>query len=178
MENLGKAELLKMKKEIEKLLVSDVPKDDLKINVFIRKNNKMEGNRWLFLYQDTEFLLSKALSPIGCKVIMLFRAVCKYENKVDYSAAQITKILDVSRQSVYRAIKELKDIGIILEFKDDYDERKKVYYLNPESQWKGKVAKMSGLKAIFSESGKFEDFRTSIDSAQVDLIEQIASLDK
>lgn len=174
MENLSKSELMEMKKNIEKLLLSDQTKDDLKINVFVKKENRIEGNRWLFLYQDTEFLLSQALTPIACKVVMLFRAVCKYENKVDYSISQITKILGVSRPSVYRAVTELKKIGIVIEFKDEIDERRKVYYLNPESQWKGKVAKMSGLKAIFDKNGKFEDFRTSLDSNQTDLLELIS----
>lgn len=174
MENFGKAKLMEMKKNIESLLASDVVEDDLKINVFVKKENKQDKNRWLFLYQDTEFLLSKALTPMGCKVVMLFRAVCKYENKVDYSKNQIQKILGVSRSSVYRAIQELKDIGIVIEFPDEYDERKNVYWLNPESQWKGKIAKMSGLKAIFSDNGKFEDFKTAVDPKQVDLLEQIS----
>lgn len=175
MDNLSKSDLMKMKKEIEELLSSDLPKDDLKVNVYVKKEKKLEAKKWMFLFQDTEFLLAKSLTPNACKVVMLFRAVCKYENKVDYTSKQITKILGVSRQSVYRAVKELKETGIIMEFKDELDERKKVFYLNPESQWKGRLAKMSGIKAVFDQKGKFQDFKNG-NQSQLDIVEEIHKL--
>lgn len=173
MENLTKSELYSMKQKIEKMLTSDHSKDDLKINVFVKQGKKLENSKWLFLFQDTEFLLAKALTSNACKIIMMFRAICKYENRVDYSATQIAKILDVSRQSVYRGVKELKDAGIVIEFKDELDERRNVYYLNPESQWKGTVAKMTGVKAIFDQNGKFQDFKDSKNPKQLDLLDEI-----
>jgi len=174
MKNLNKHDLMKMKAQIEELLGSDL-NEDLAINVYVKNERKLTSKKWLFLFQDTEFLLAKSLTPNACKIVMLFRAVCKYENRVDYSAKQITKILGVSRQSVYRGIKELKKIGIILEFKDELDERKRVFYLNPESQWKGKLAKMSGIQAVFDEKGNFQDFKDS-NPYQLDLVEEIYRL--
>ena len=176
MENLKKSDLLKMKRDIEAMLSSDKSEDDLQINVFVKKPKAIEGNKWLFLFQDTEFLLSRTLSPSACKIIMLFRAICKYENKVDYSAKQIEKISGISKSATYRALKELKDVGIIMEFKDEIDERRKVYYINPESQWKGKMANKTGIKAIFDAKGKFEDFRTETNPNQLDLLDQIKEI--
>lgn len=173
MKNLSKSELLKMKKDIEKLLVSDKVEDDLQINVFVKKKKELDHANWLFLFQDTEFLLAKHLSASACKVIMLFRAVCKYENKVEYSTKQISKLLGCTRQTVSKGLAELKEKGIILEFKDEKDERRKVYYINPESHWKGKIANKTDIKAIFDMDGKFANFRTETNPNQLDLIDHI-----
>ena len=175
MEGLSKSELYLMKQKIEKMLKSNDSVDDLKINVFVKKERKLENNKFLFLFQDTEFLLARNLSSGACKVIMLFRAICKYENKVDYTVKQIIKVSGLSRPTVFKALKELKEKGIILEMKDTEDERRNVYFLNPESQWKGKVANINNVKALFDTDGKFEAFHTSTNPNQLTIMDQIES---
>jgi len=173
MEKLSKSELYKMKQQIEKMLLSDQTEDDLEINVFIKKKRELEHNNWLFLFQDTEFLLAKTLTPSACKIIMLFRAVCKYENRVEYSVNQISKLLSVTRQTTSKGIKELKDKGIVIEFKDKIDERKSIYYINPESQWKGKIVNQTPYKAIFDADGRFSNLKTELNPNQLDLLDFI-----
>lgn len=174
LESLSKSDLYEMKNKIEDLLLSEDVKNDLEVNVFVKNSKRMKNKNWMFLFQDTEFLLARTLSSAACRVVMLFRAVCKYENRVEYSQKQIHKILGISRQSISKAISELKEKGIVVEFRDDLDERRKVYYLNPESQWKGKAAKMTGIQAIFNEDGNFEDFKNQnqSDPNQLDLVEE------
>jgi DNA-binding MarR family transcriptional regulator len=175
MENLSKSDLLKMKKNIEKMLASENTIDDLKINVYVKKDNepKIEGNKWLFLFQDTEFLLARILSARACQLIMLFRAICKYENQVSYDVKEMMKLLGVTRQTISKALAELKDKGIVLEFPDPSDRRKSIYYINPESQWKGKIINSKNIQAIFDSHGVFKELRKQTNPGQLDLIDEI-----
>lgn len=174
---MTKKDLYEYKLRVTKALESDVTEDNLEVNVYVKKANKMEaGKSFMFLFQDTEFLLASTLSKRACQVIMLFRAICKYENKVEYQINQIAKLLNTTRQTVSPAITELKEKGVILEFVDEFDARKSVFYINPESQWKGKMAKISKMKTVFNKKGDFEIHRKSANPHQLTLDEQIESV--
>lgn len=170
-----KQELLDLKKKVENAILGDGVIDDLEVNVFVKEKKKKDirGGNWLFLFQDTEFVLARSLSPGACRLIMLFRAICKYENKVSYDIREMMKLLGVTRQTVSNALTELKDKGIIIDFKDESDRRKKVYYINPESQWKGKILNTPSVRAIFDSQGAFAKVRESNNPKQLNLIDAI-----
>ena len=42
-------------------------------------------------------------------------------------------------RTVSQAMKDLKDCGILITIKDNFDKRRNVYRLNPIIAWKGKV---------------------------------------
>lgn len=177
LKKMTKKDLYEYKLRVIKALESDVTEDNLEVNVYVKKSNKMEaGKSFMFLFQDTEFLLASTLSKRACQVIMLFRAICKYENKVEYQINQIAKLLNTTRQTVSPAINELKEKGVILEFTDEFDARKSVFYINPESQWKGKMAKISKMKTVFNKKGDFEIHKKSANPHQLTLDEQIESV--
>jgi len=173
LKRMTKKDLYEYKLKVQKALESDFTENDLEVNVFVKKANKMNVKNFMFLFQDTEFLLASSLSKRACQVIMLFRAICKYENRVDYQINQIAKLLSTSRQTISPAITELKEKGVILEFKDEFDARKSVFYINPESQWKGKMAKMSSLKTVFNDKGLFEVHQKQENPYQLTIDQQI-----
>lgn len=173
--SLGKAELLAIKKQVEKALEDSHEAEQLKINVHIQRDKiKLLRNKWLFLFQDTEFLLARCLKPSACKVIMFFRAACKYENRVEYDIKTIGEVLGLTRQSVSIAIKELEDKGIILTIKDPLDSRRNTYVINPETSWKGKLKELKAIQQVFNDDGKFIEFRKVHNPNQMDLLDAIA----
>lgn len=175
MEGLSKSELIKMKRDIERMLNSNKTIDDLKVNVYVEKDQqpKIEGNKWLFLFQDTEFLLARILSARACQLIMLFRAVCKYENQVSYDIKDMMKLLGVTRQTISKSLAELKEKGIVLEFPSEHDNRKRIYYITPDSQWKGKIINQSKIQASFDTHGVFKELKKQANPGQLDLIDEI-----
>ena len=53
----------------------------------------------------------------------------------------------------------MKEYGILVEFKDEKDERRKNLYLNPELAWKGKLQNKAKVMSVFSENSKFQEFK-------------------
>ena len=168
MEELSKADLFKLQRAVKEEVMKrqELDPDDYDVNVYVKRKQEIDGKSYMILFQDTEFLLTTVLSSTECKMVMLIRALCKYENKVPYSGPKLSKVLGVSRTAGYKAIKSLKEYGILVEFKDENDERRHNLYLNPEVAWKGKLQNKAKVQSVFAENGKFKDFKEKPKSLQ------------
>jgi len=177
-EDLTKDDLFRITNKIREGVLKDMGIDPEKVNLglYIKKKNDWGDKRFMILYQNTEFLLAKALSPPACKLMLIVRALCEYENKIPHSMLSLCKLADLSKSSGYRAMKELKEFGIIVEFKDEKDERIKVYYLNPEVAWKGKLQNKVNIEESFEIDGKFNDFKNQ--DVQVEQLNLFGDLTK
>ena len=99
-----------------------------------RKNGFGQG--WLAMAQNgAEILAQSNLSGNDFKVLMKLLSVLDYENLIQVSQAEIARELNMHRQHVQRSIKQLLDLGIVLEGVKIGISRS--YRLNPNFGWKG-----------------------------------------
>ena len=91
---------------------------------------------WLAMAQNgAEILAQSDLGANDFKVLMKLLSVLDYENLIQVSQADIARELDMHRQHVQRSIKQLIQLGIILEGVKIGISRS--YRLNPSFGWKG-----------------------------------------
>lgn len=96
---------------------------------------------FVFLFQIIGKELAKKLTPSACKVLLYMVSAMEYSNHVGCNQSSLAEDLDLSIRSVNGAIKELKDMSVILIYKDPQDKKRNVYMVNPHSAWKGKISK-------------------------------------
>ena len=96
---------------------------------------------FVFLFQRVGKELSKKLTPSACKVLLYMITLMEYSNHIGCDQATLAEELDLSLRSVNGAIKELKDMAVIINYKDPQDRKRNVYMINPHSAWKGTIAK-------------------------------------
>jgi predicted transcriptional regulator len=96
---------------------------------------------FVFMFQLIGKELAKKLTPSACKVLLYMVSLMEYSNHVGCNQTTLAEDLELSLRSVSRAIKELKDMAVILDYKDPQDRTRNVYMVNPHSAWKGKISK-------------------------------------
>ncbi len=96
---------------------------------------------FIFLFQVIGKELAKKLKPSACKVLLYMVSSMEYTNHVGCDQNTLAEELDLSVRSVSGAIKELKEMAIIISYKDPQDRKRNVYMVNPHSAWKGKITK-------------------------------------
>ena len=96
---------------------------------------------FVFLFQTVGKELAKKLTPSACKVLLYFISLMEYSNHIGCDQKTLTEELELSLRSVSGAIKELKEMAVIMHYKDPQDRKRNVYMINPHSAWKGKITK-------------------------------------
>lgn len=113
---------------------------DVSVSVYVKKKAPKQSNYVMF-YQAVNLELVKILKPNACKVLLYLMSKTGYDNYVGVNQETIQEELDYkSKDSVIKAIKELKGYNIIISMPDFADKRRNVYFINPYQSWKGKVA--------------------------------------
>lgn len=119
---------------------------DVSVSVYVKKKAPKQSNYVMF-YQAVNLELVKILKPNACKVLLYLMSKTGYDNYVGVNQETIQEELDYkSKDSVIKAIKELKAYNIIISMPDIVDKRRNVYFINPYQSWKGKVA--SRIEAV------------------------------
>jgi DNA-binding MarR family transcriptional regulator len=104
---------------------------------------------WVMMFQVVSKDLSKKLTPAGCKVLLYMISLMQYSNHIGVNQNTMAEDLEMSLRSVNGAVKELKEMGVVLSYKDPQDKTRNVYMINPHSAWKGKAQKRQNvLKAM------------------------------
>jgi len=87
------------------------------------------------------------------RVFLFLLGSMEFQNYLGIDIKTLAEDLNVSIPSVNRAMKQLKDLNIIISIKDTLDKRRNAYILNPKAAWKGRatnyiatVKKMKNLK--------------------------------
>jgi predicted transcriptional regulator len=96
---------------------------------------------FVFLFQSIGKDLAKKLTPSACKVLLYMVSLMEYSNHVGCNQGTLAEELELSVRSVNGAIKELRDMAVIISYKDPQDRKRNVYMVNPHSAWKGKMSK-------------------------------------
>jgi DNA-binding IclR family transcriptional regulator len=100
---------------------------------------------------------------VGAEVLRVFlylNARLDFENIIQVPQLEIAEKLGIKRQNVYRATRQLEDLGIIL--RGPKVGRSSSWRLNPNAGWKGKVthlrqAQRHHLELVKSEENAVSD---------------------
>jgi DNA-binding MarR family transcriptional regulator len=95
---------------------------------------------YTMLFQAVGLQVTKILKPSSLCVFYHFLCKLQYSNHIGVDQNTIAEELELSVITVKRAIKELKDNKIIIDYKDQQDNRRNVYIINPEVAWRGSAA--------------------------------------
>lgn len=96
---------------------------------------------FVFLFQIVSKELSKKLTPSACKVLLYMISLMEYSNHIGCDQTTLAEELELSLRSVNGAVKELKDMAVIMQYKDPQCRKRNVYIVNPHSAWKGHIRK-------------------------------------
>lgn len=110
------------------------------IPVFIgRKISSPYGSSWMQINQDflKELASRKDVTGEVLRVFLYLNSRLEFENLIQVPQVEIAEDLDLNKQNVNRAIKQLEDLGIII--RGPKVGRSSSWRLNPQAGWKGKV---------------------------------------
>ena len=102
------------------------------------KTHSPYGDRWMQTNQDFLIELAKR-RDIGIEVFRVFlflNARLDFENIIQVPQVEIARELEMSKQSVNRAIKKLENLGIIIRGPSQVTSS---WRLNPNAGWKGNI---------------------------------------
>jgi len=115
-----------------------------------------------------EYIAKRKLNGEALNVLMLMMSRMEYENAIRISQKEISEILGMKKQNVSRAIKALRDNGILNE------NINRTPYLDSWIGWKGKVASMREHERFFEEKKSAQE-RLNLEKA---MEEKMAALNQ
>ena len=117
----------------------------------IRPKQKSAFERHFTMNQSALLSIANELNHDQMRVLMALLAELDYENYIQVAQIEIAEALKMQKSHVSRAVKNLIDLGVILE--GPKIGRSKTYRLNPQFGWKGtavnhKRALKNGISVI------------------------------
>lgn len=134
--------------------------ENTQVSILIRKKlPKMPD--FVMLFQEVLYkLMTNDISLSTCKVLLFIMANMEYQNYIGIDLKSISEKIGMPLRSVERAMKELKELNVVLSIKDKFDKRRNVYVINPLTAWKGKAHnRAKAIKAI--NKNQLDMFNTS-----------------
>lgn len=109
------------------------------VNIVKQRQGKMPES--LFVLQNFASEMSKRgnYTITTFRVLMYFFSLSQYENFISIDIKSIAENMNISKESVKRATKQLTDDNIILKIEHPSDKRRIDYFINPKAAWKGKT---------------------------------------
>jgi len=139
--------------EIQKTVQNNVGNDRI-IEVKIQeKKPKGKLPPAVFIFQKFALEASKILSPSALQVIIYFIGITEFGNYVSMDILTLSEELKLSEKTSWRALKELKEKGIVVEAKHGQDKRRKDYWLHPDAVFKGGSADRIKKRLEMQEQG-------------------------
>jgi len=114
---------------------------DVLVSVNMRKTIPKVPD-FVMIWQEAirRVVVGEGLTLITYRVMFFLIGSMEFQNFIGVDIKTIAEDLKVSVPSVDRAMKQLKDIGIVISIKDTFDKRRNAYMLNPLTGWKGKAS--------------------------------------
>ncbi len=107
------------------------------VEAYIKLNPKNLGKGWIALYQNSSaWLAQQNLTGEQFKVLFYLFSKLDFDNYLRVTNKEISEWVHIQSTNVSRAMKALKDLGIIVE--GSRDGLHKTYRLNPDVAHKGK----------------------------------------
>jgi len=114
--------------------------DTAKITMIIQRDTpKYKGEPFTMLFQAVNKAIARNITPVTAKLLLYLISDVGYGNAVGKGISQISKDLCYSERQVYRAMKELEDLKVVVKSKNETDGRLAMYFINPTQSWKGTI---------------------------------------
>jgi predicted transcriptional regulator len=137
---LNKSEVSTIEETIGEIY-QEKTKEEVSVNIIqSRKFPKIPD--FILLFQAINLTISKNTNPITCKILLYFMSKLQYGNHIGIDNQTICEEIGCSKRSVSRALKDLTDMCIIIQYPDPQDHRRNIYIINPTTCWKGTVKEM------------------------------------
>lgn len=137
--------------EISKLEVKNALEKGLegKYNVYMAPVRQKIPDYVMLFQKALTLLREKRLSTSALVILNYFYEITGYGNTVPIRAETIVRDCQLTRKTVFKALKELKGSEVIMIGKDMNDARINTYFINPVYAWKGTIRERSKrIKAI------------------------------
>ena len=119
--------------------------EDTAVNFFVTRKIPKTAD-FVMVYQETmKKILEGEISLSTVKVFAYMMMNMSFENFIGIDLKSISDKIRMPLPTVKKAMSELKESGMLISIKDNFDARRNVYRLNPIIAWKGKVT--SRIKA-------------------------------
>ena len=108
--------------------------------IYVPKKVRITGF-FMAMQDGLEYVAKSKLKGEALSVLMLLLSRMTYENEIRISQTEVGDILSMKRQNVSRAIKALREAGVL-----DETENRSIF-LSPDIGWKGKVQNLRKRQA-------------------------------
>lgn len=119
--------------------------------IYVPRKVRVQGF-FMGMQSGFEELAMAKLNGEALNVMLLMLGRMDYENEVRLTQKQIGEILSMRKQNVSRAMRALREAGLI-----DAQDENRIVRFQPEIVWKGKVQKMNAAKAKLAKQRHEED---------------------
>jgi len=114
--------------------------EDMAVSLSIRKAKIPVTPDFVMVYQEVgKKILEGNIALSSSKVFFYLIMNIDFQNFIGIDLKSISENIKMPLPTVKKAMRELKEAGILLSVKDNFDARRNVYRLNPLTAWKGKV---------------------------------------
>lgn len=145
MKKLGKVEKVEVVKKFADYLDSGANELAMDENIKLQQTTiysfpkgKMPDSVWI-LQSFAQNIHRLKLSKTALDILFYFIGYLKYQNFIGIDIQSICETLEKKNSIVSKAMKELKDKKIIIAIKDETDKRRNVYWVNPDTMYRGKA---------------------------------------
>ena len=113
--------------------------EEMKMNISVRRKIAKTPD-FIMVYQKVgKEVLEGKLSMSALKVFFYLLMSMEFENFIGINLNSLAEAIKMPLITVKVAMRHLKEAGMIMSIKDNFDARRNVYRLNPIVAWKGKV---------------------------------------
>jgi hypothetical protein len=143
---MGKKEELISRNEVKGALEKII---ESKFNVYVAPVRQKIPDYVMLFQKALTLLRERRLSTSALVILNYFYEITGYGNTVPIRAETIVRDCQLTRKTVFKALKELKGSEVIMIGKDMNDARINTYFINPVYAWKGTIRERSKrIKAI------------------------------
>jgi Firmicute plasmid replication protein (RepL) len=136
-----------MKKQLNKKQAENISEsiqrelnEDMQVSIVIRSKIPTIPD-YVQLFQEAirRIVAGDNMTLITYRVFCFMLGTMQFQNFLGINIKTMAEDLNVSEPSIKRAMKQLKELNIIISIKDTMDRRLNCYMLNPKAAWKGKA---------------------------------------
>jgi predicted transcriptional regulator len=127
------------------IVVPEDKADKISINVVQARKFPKDWPDFVMLFTVANGIISRQLRDPGSRVLLYMISLQQYGNHVGVNQNDIADALKISRTSVWRALKQLKELNVLIDYPDPQSSNRNVYIISPHYNWKGDNSKRTKL---------------------------------
>jgi Fic family protein len=153
---------MKIEKKTQQNIISEIKSqlgNDVSVSVMVKQKIPKTAD-FVMIYQEIgRKILEGDMALSTSKVFFYLVMNMSFENFIGIDMKSISEKIKMPLRTVTQAMKELKECGMLVSIKNNFDARRNDYRLNPVVAWKGKVKnRIKTMKDNPNQIKMFEGF--------------------